>query len=79
MEVGGERESTPIATLPHQNDFCIKMGSDESHSNVSKVALAAVHFNPRQYLSRNNSAPNRCNERMQQQQKTSVAVKGTSK
>ena len=31
MEVG-ERESR---YLRHQNDFCVKMGSDESHFNVS--------------------------------------------
>ena len=33
----GEREGDyiPIATLSHQNDICIKMGSDESHFNVS--------------------------------------------
>ena len=40
MEVGGEGDYIPIATLSplhchHQNDFCIKMGSDESHFNVS--------------------------------------------
>ena len=33
MEVGGEGDYIPIAH--HQNDFCIKMGSDESHFNVS--------------------------------------------
>ena len=40
MEVGGEGDYIPIATLSplhchHQNDFCIKVGSDESHFNVS--------------------------------------------
>ena len=36
MEVGGEGDYVPIAThCHHQNDFCIKMGSDESHFNVS--------------------------------------------
>ena len=36
MEVGGEGDYMPIATLsPPLNDFCIKMGSDESHFNVS--------------------------------------------
>ena len=35
MEVGGEGDYTPIAALSHhQNDSCIKMGSDESHFNV---------------------------------------------
>ena len=33
MEVGGEGDHIPIATIHchHQNDFCIKMGSDENH------------------------------------------------
>ena len=31
----GRLYAYPIATLSHQNDFCIKMGSDESHFNVS--------------------------------------------
>ena len=35
MEVGGEGHCIPIATLHHQNNFCIKMGSHESHFNVS--------------------------------------------
>ena len=36
MEGGGEREITYLSLLcHHQNDSCIKMGSDESHFNVS--------------------------------------------
>ena len=35
MEVGGEGDYIPIATRHHQNDSCIKMGSDESHFKVS--------------------------------------------
>ena len=37
MEVGGEGDYIPIAAHDcyHQNDFCIKMGSDESHFNIS--------------------------------------------
>ena len=35
MEVGGEEDYIPIATLSHQNDSCINVGSDESHFNVS--------------------------------------------
>ena len=36
MEVGEEGGYIPIAIhCHHQNDFCIKMGSDESHFNVS--------------------------------------------
>ena len=35
MEVGGEGDYILIATLSHQNDTCFKMGSDESHFNVS--------------------------------------------
>ena len=34
MEVGGEGDYIPIATLSPP-DFCIKMGSNESHFNVS--------------------------------------------
>ena len=34
MEVGGEIIYLSIH-CHHQNDFCIKMGSDESHFNVS--------------------------------------------
>ena len=36
MEVGEEGDCIPIAIHSnHQNDSCIKMGSDESHCNVS--------------------------------------------
>ena len=36
MEVGGEREIIYLSLHCHQQiDFCIKMGSDESHFNVS--------------------------------------------
>ena len=38
MEVGGEVEREIIYLslhCHHQNDFCIKIGSDESHFNVS--------------------------------------------
>ena len=35
-EGGREREITYLSLhCHHQNDFCIKMGSDESHFNVS--------------------------------------------
>ena len=35
---GGEREIIYLSLHSHhQNDFCIKMGSDESHFNVSVV------------------------------------------
>ena len=33
MEVGEEGDYIPIATLSHQNDSCIRIGSDESHFN----------------------------------------------
>ena len=43
MEVRGEGYNIPIATLySHQNDFCIKVGSDESHFNVSLIARDKV-------------------------------------
>ena len=32
---GGEGDYIPILHCHHQNDSCIKMGSDESHFNVS--------------------------------------------
>ena len=35
MEVGGGRLYTLSLHCHHQNDSCIKMGSDESHFNVS--------------------------------------------
>ena len=35
MEVGEEGDYIPILHCHHQNDSCIKMGSDESHFNVS--------------------------------------------
>ena len=35
MEVEGEGDYIPIATLSPQNSFCTKVGSDENHSNVS--------------------------------------------
>ena len=34
MEVGGDIIYLSLHSQ-HQNDFCIKMGSDESHFNVS--------------------------------------------
>ena len=43
MEVVGEEgDYIPIATLSLQNDPCIKMGSDESHFNVSLIARDKV-------------------------------------
>ena len=45
MEVGeeGAGDYIPIAICcHHQNDFCIKMGSDESHFNVSLIARYKV-------------------------------------
>ena len=36
----------------HQNDFCIKMGSDESHFNVSFIVRDKVHAS---FLKRNES------------------------
>ena len=36
MEGGGERETIYLSLhCHHQNESCIKMGSDESHFNVS--------------------------------------------
>ena len=35
MDVGGREIIYLSLYCHHQNDFCIKMGSDESHFNVS--------------------------------------------
>ena len=35
MEVRGEGDYIPSLQRHHQNDFCIKVGSDESHFDVS--------------------------------------------
>ena len=35
MQVGGEGDIYLSLHCHHQNDFCIKMGSEESHFNVS--------------------------------------------
>ena len=43
MEVGEEGDYIPIATCHHQNDSCIKMGSDESHFNVSVGSEGQSH------------------------------------
>ena len=42
MEVG-EREIVHLSLhCHHQNDFCIKMGSNESHVNVSLIVREKV-------------------------------------
>ena len=41
MEVGEDGEYIPIYSH-HQNDFCIKTGSDESHFNVSLIVRDKV-------------------------------------
>ena len=40
MEVGEEGDYLRIATLHHQNDSCIKMGSDESHTTPELCGTA---------------------------------------
>ena len=43
MEVGGNREIICLSQhCHHQNDSCIKMGSDESHFNVSLIVRDKV-------------------------------------
>ena len=43
MEVGGERYYyTDRYTVTTRNDSCIKMGSDESHFDVSLIVMAKV-------------------------------------
>ena len=40
---GGKRESIYLSLHCHQqNDFCVKMGSDESHFNVSLIVRDKV-------------------------------------
>ena len=42
MEVGGEGDYIPIVHSDDQNDFSIKVGSDESHFNVSLIVRNKV-------------------------------------
>ena len=43
QEVGGEGEHLYLTLrCHHQNDFCIKMGSNESHVNVSLIVRGKV-------------------------------------
>ena len=42
MEVGEEGNHIPLTTLHHQNNSCIKMGSDDSHFNVSLIVRDTV-------------------------------------
>ena len=43
MEVGGEREIIYLSLhCHHQNDSCIKMGSDESHFSFSLIVSKKV-------------------------------------
>ena len=43
MEVGGGGEIIYLSLhYHHQNDFCIKVGSDESHFNVSLIVRDKV-------------------------------------
>ena len=42
MEVGEEGNHIPLTTHHHQNNSCIKMGSDESHFNVSLIVRDKV-------------------------------------
>ena len=51
MELGEEGDYIPIATLSPPDDSCIKMGSDESHFNVSFHLFRPVitHHHPAPY------------------------------
>ena len=42
MEVGEEGDLHLLLHCHHQNDSCIKMGSDESHFNVSLIVRDKV-------------------------------------
>ena len=39
---GGKKETIATVTVSHQNDFCIQMGSDESHNNISFTVTVSV-------------------------------------
>ena len=41
-EVGREGDYILLLCCHHQNDFCIKVGSDESHFNVALIARDKV-------------------------------------
>ena len=53
MEVGGEY--IPILHCHHQNDFCIKMGSDESHFNISEKEVTGQRPQTTTFLKRKES------------------------
>ena len=42
MQVEGEGDYNLSLHCHHQNDFCIKLGSDESHFNVSLIVRDKV-------------------------------------
>ena len=42
LEIGGEGDYYTYRYCHHQNDSCIKMGSDESHFNVSLIVRDKV-------------------------------------
>ena len=42
MEIGGEGDCYTYRYSYHQNDSCIKMGSDETHFNVSLIVRDKV-------------------------------------
>ena len=44
-EAGEEGDYIPILHCHHQNDFCIKMGSDESRFNISEGSHRTVSTN----------------------------------
>ena len=49
MEVGEERNCIYLSLhCHHQNDSCIKMGTDESHFNVSLIVMDKVTKHCRQ-------------------------------
>ena len=66
MEVGGKREIIYLSLrCHHQNDFCIKMGSDESHFNVSVGSDGQSHktASTNHNLSEEKGEPQRYQER----------------
>ena len=57
---GGKRESIYLSPHCHQqNDFCIKMGSDENHFNVSVGSDGQSHKTVNHNLSEEKGEPKR--------------------
>ena len=59
MEVGGEEIIYLLLHCHHQNDSCIKMGSDESHFNVSLIVRDVTRQCPQTTIFEEKGEPKR--------------------